>query len=237
MKLLFYFEKYQNAIIGTLLIHVLIFVWLNVQSVSFYVIQPKEKTIATIDYSIEEIQDNLEKEVDLETGQKIEMTNISSNFDQSKPLNQSQKNQLERDVMQELKDFEKEQFNELNKDNPVLMENEEIIKDKKNDNDILNKSAEKMATATAKYFVKDRHMTYQKIPSYLCNASGIVRLDIKLNQKGEITDTKINSKSTTTNNDCLIKNALEYTKKWRFNSDFNQNLRVSGWVEFVYLSQ
>ena len=46
MKLLFYYEKYQNAIIGTLLIHVLIFVWLNVQSVSFYVIQPKEKTIA-----------------------------------------------------------------------------------------------------------------------------------------------------------------------------------------------
>lgn len=237
MKLLFYFEKYQNAIIGTLLIHVLIFVWLNVQSVSFYVIQPKEKTIATIDYSIEEIQEDFEEKVDLGIGQEIEMTNISSNFDQNKPLDQSQKDQLEKDVVKELKNFEKEQFNKLNKDNPVLMENEEVIKDKKDDNETLNKSAEKLANATAKYFIKDRHMTYQKIPSYLCDANGIVRLDIKINQKGEVTDTKINSKFTTTNNDCLLKNALNYTKKWRFNSDFNQNLRVSGWVEFVYLSQ
>ena len=86
MKLLFYAEKYQNAIIGTLLIHVLIFVWLNIQSVSFYVLKPKEKTIATIDYrdfkiSKTEIKENLKGEK-----KEIEISNVASNFDQEKPL-------------------------------------------------------------------------------------------------------------------------------------------------------
>ena len=51
MKFLVLIEKHQNAIIGTLIIHVLIFVWLNIQNISFYVIQPKEKILATLDFT------------------------------------------------------------------------------------------------------------------------------------------------------------------------------------------
>ena len=50
MKFLVLIEKHQNAIIGTLIIHVLIFVWLNIQNISFYVIQPKEN-FATLDFT------------------------------------------------------------------------------------------------------------------------------------------------------------------------------------------
>ena len=80
-------------------------------------------------------------------------------------------------------------------------------------------------------------MTSQQIPSYICNEYGVVRLDIKVNQKGKVIYTKINPKFTTTNNVCLLQNAINYSKKWRFNSDFQQPQRVSGWIEFVYLSQ
>ena len=218
MKLLFYAEKYQNAIIGTLLIHVLIFVWLNIQSVSFYVLKPKEKTIATIDYrdfkiSKTEIKENLKGEK-----KEIEISNVASNFDQEKPLNSIQKEQLKNEVIKDLEKFEESQFNELKKDNPSLVKR-------------------KKTTAIAKYLVEGRHMVYQKIPSYLCNAYGTVKIDIKVNQKGEVTDCKINSENTDTKNECLLKNALDYTKKWRFNSNFDQNYRVSGWIEFVYLPQ
>ena len=51
MNFLVLIEKYQNAIIGALIVHVLIFVWLNVQNVSFYVIKPKEKIVATLDFT------------------------------------------------------------------------------------------------------------------------------------------------------------------------------------------
>ena len=235
MKLLFYVEKYQNAIIGTLIIHVLLFVWLNIQSVSFYVIKPKEKTITTIDYTDLEINKTKIKENLNGDKKEIEISNVASNFDQEKPLSASQKKQLELDVIKDLEKFEKNQFNELKKDNPTLIINDESIE--KNKNEVINKSVEKTTTAIAKYLVKGRHMIFQKIPSYLCNASGVVRIDIKVNQKGEVTDCKINSENTDTKNECLLKNALDYTKKWRFNSNFNQNQRVLGWVEFVYLPQ
>ena len=235
MKLLFYVEKYQNAIIGTLIIHVLLFVWLNIQSVSFYVIKPKEKTITTIDYTDLEINKAKIKENLIGDKKEIEISNVASNFDQEKPLSASQKKQLEFDVIKDLEKFEKNQFNELKKDNPTLIINDESIK--KNKNEVINKSVEKTTTAIAKYLVEGRHMIFQKIPSYLCNASGVVRIDIKVNQKGEVTDCKINSENTDTKNECLLKNAVDYTKKWRFNSNFNQNQRVLGWVEFVYLPQ
>ena len=235
MKLLFYAEKYQNAIIGTLLIHVLVFVWLNIQSVSFYVIKPKEKTVATIDYRDSELN-KLEIKKNLNEEKKvIEISNVASNFDQEKPLNASEKERLKNEVIKDLEKFEESQFNELEKDNPSLVLNNE--KEEKNKNEIINKSVEKKTTAIAKYLVEGRHMVYQKIPSYLCNAYGTVKIDIKVNQKGEVTDCKINSENTNTKNDCLLKNALDYTKKWRFNSNFNQNYKVSGWIEFVYLPQ
>tara|TARA_B100001287_G_scaffold42039_1_gene31100 strand:- start:2055 stop:2765 length:711 start_codon:yes stop_codon:yes gene_type:complete len=236
MKLLFYVEKYQNAILGTLLIHVLIFVWLNIQNVSFYVIKPIEKTVTIIDYSNEEIKEIIENENGSKNKDPIEFTNVSSNFDQTKSLNETQKKLLEKDVLEDLKKFEADEFKMLDADNPSLTQ-ATIESEKNNENEIFNKSAEKMSTATAKYFVKDRHMTYQKIPSYLCNSSGIVRIDIKVNQKGNIVDYKINYNNTNTKNECLIKNAINYTKQWRFNSNYNQNLRVPGWIEFVYLSQ
>ena len=51
MNFLVLLEKYQNAILGTLIVHILIFVWLNIQNVSFYIIQPKEKVLATLDFT------------------------------------------------------------------------------------------------------------------------------------------------------------------------------------------
>ena len=52
MNFLVLLEKHQNAILGTLIVHILIFVWLNIQNVSFYIIQPKEKVLATLDLSL-----------------------------------------------------------------------------------------------------------------------------------------------------------------------------------------
>ena len=54
MNFLVLLEKNQNAILGTLIVHILIFVWLNIQNVSFYIIQPKEKVLATLDFTAPE---------------------------------------------------------------------------------------------------------------------------------------------------------------------------------------
>ena len=79
-------------------------------------------------------------------------------------------------------------------------------------------------------------MIFQKIPSYLCNSTGLVRLNIKVNSKGLVTDCKIDNSLTTTDNECLIENAISYAYKWRFNQDFSKTQKQSGWIEFLYLS-
>ena len=88
-----------------------------------------------------------------------------------------------------------------------------------------------------KYFLKNRYTIRKKIPSYLCNNEGVVRLNVKVNQKGIITECSVNNEYSNTTNECLINSAINYVKKWKFNPDYNDSQKATGWIEFVYLSQ
>ena len=239
MNFLVLLEKHQNAILGTLIVHILIFVWLNIQNVSFYIIQPKEKVLATLDFTTPENNLIPKKSKENVTENEIVVTNAASNYDQEKDMSTSQKKALAEKVIEDVKEFEKKQFNDFGKDNPIIenspYENEKII-----DNSIsktVNKSLKKTSNATAKYFCENRNMILQKIPSYLCNQTGTVRLTIKVNPKGEVTDCKVDNSETNTSNQCLIENAINYAKNWKFNQDFSTTQRQEGWIEFIYLSQ
>jgi TonB family protein len=239
MNFLVLLEKYQNAILGTLIVHILIFVWLNIQNVSFYIIQPKEKVLATLDFTSPENNLNPKKSKENFTDNEIVVTNAASNYDQEKDMSASQKKALEEKVIEDVKEFEKKQFNDFGKDNPVK-DNSPLENEKIKDNSIsktVNKSLKKTSNATAKYFCENRNMILQKIPSYLCNQTGTVRLTIKVNPKGEVTDCKVDNSETSTSNQCLIENAINYAKNWKFNQDFSSTQRQEGWIEFIYLSQ
>jgi tRNA pseudouridine55 synthase len=239
MNFLVLLEKHQNAILGTLIVHILIFVWLNIQNVSFYIIQPKEKILATLDFTTTE--NNLIQKESKEnfSNNEVIVTNAASNYDQEKDISSSQKKVLAEKVIEEVKKFEKNQFNDFGKDNPVIdnspRENENS-KDK-SVNKTVNKSIKKTSNATAKYFCENRNMILQKIPSYLCDQTGKVRLTIKVNPKGEVTDCRVNNLETNTDSQCLIENAINYAKNWKFNQDFSSTQRQEGWIEFIYLSQ
>ena len=239
MNFLVLLEKHQNAILGTLIVHILIFVWLNIQNVSFYIIQPKEKVLATLDFTNTENNLNPKKSKENFTDNEIVVTNAASNYDQEKDMSASQKKALAEKVIEDVKQFEKKQFNDFGKDNPVI-DNSPHENEKIKDNSIsktVNKSLKKTSNATAKYFCENRNMILQKIPSYLCNQTGTVRLTIKVNPKGEVTDCKVDNSETNTSNQCLIENAINYAKNWKFNQDFSSTQRQEGWIEFIYLSQ
>ena len=236
MNFLVLIEKYQNAIIGALIVHVLIFVWLNVQNVSFYVIQPKEKIVATLDFTEKLVGPTAESRINNSLIEDVELTNSASNYDQKKEISASQKEYLSQEVIDEVKNYEKKQFDDFGKDNPTIKEKakvQEIVAENK----IVNKSLGKTSNATAKYFCKDRNMRVQQIPSYMCNETGTVRLNIKVSPKGEVTDCKIDDALSNTSNSCLLKNALNYAKNWKFNQDFSKTQKQIGWIEFIYISQ
>ena len=239
MNFLVLLEKHQNAILGTLIVHILIFVWLNIQNVSFYIIQPKEKILTTLDFTSPEnnlITKDLKESF---SNNEVVVTNAASNYDRAKDMSASQKKALAEKVVVDVKKFEKKQFNDFGKDNPII-ENSLQENEKTRDNSeskTVNKSLKKTSSATAKYFCENRNMILQKIPSYLCNQTGKVRLNIKVNPKGEVTDCRVDNSETNTSNNCLIENAINYAKNWKFNQDFSSTQRQEGWIEFIYLSQ
>lgn len=239
MNFLVLLEKHQNAILGTLIVHILIFVWLNIQNVSFYIIQPKEKVLATLDFTTPENNLIPKESKEVFSNNEVVVTNAASNYNQEKDMSASQKKALAEKVIQDVKKFEKKQFNDFGKDNPVI-DNSHLENEKIKENSIsktVNKSLKKTSNATAKYFCENRNMILQKIPSYLCNQTGKVRLTIKVNPKGEVTDCKVDDSETNTSNQCLIENAINYAKNWKFNQDFSSTQRQEGWIEFIYLSQ
>ena len=235
MNFLVLLEKHQNAILGTLIVHILIFVWLNIQNVSFYVIQPKEKILATLDFTTSENNLIIKDSKENSSNNEVKVANAASNYGQEKEMTASQKKALAQRVINDVKNFEKKQFNDFGKDNPVI-ENSKKVKEN-SDNKIVNKSLKKTSNATAKYFCENRNMIIQKIPSYLCNETGTVRLNIKVNQKGEVIDCRVDNTTTNTSNECLIENAINYAKNWKFNQNFSSTQRQVGWIEFIYLSQ
>jgi TonB family protein len=239
MNFLVLLEKHQNAILGTLIVHILIFVWLNIQNVSFYIIQPKEKVLATLDFTTSKNNLIPKKSKENFSDNEIVVTNAASNYDQEKDMSAFQKKVLAEKVIEDVKEFEKKQFNDFGKDNPVI-DNSPHENEKIKDSSIsktVNKSIKKSSNATAKYFCENRNMILQKIPSYLCNQTGTVRLTIKVNPRGEVTDCKVDNSETNTSNQCLIENAINYAKNWKFNQDFSRTQRQEGWIEFIYLSQ
>ena len=148
MKFLALIEKNQNAIIGALIIHVLVFVWLNIQNISFYVIQPKEKTIATFDFTEITKQINNIDDKGNEPIAPIKLTNAASNYDQNQELSASQKQQLEQQIINEVKNYEQSQFQELGEDNPILKSKNFLESKKNQEDDILYKSLAKSSSAT-----------------------------------------------------------------------------------------
>lgn len=53
-------------------------------------------------------------------------------------------------------------------------------------------------------------------PIYTCDSRGKVVVNIVVNDQGEVIETSVNKKSSTTSNECLIDNALEYAMGARF---------------------
>ena len=102
MNFLVLLEKHQNAILGTLIVHILIFVWLNIQNVSFYIIQPKEKVLATLDFTVPENNLIPKETKENYSDNEVEVTNAASNYEQEKDMSASQKKALEDKVIEEV---------------------------------------------------------------------------------------------------------------------------------------
>lgn len=95
----------------------------------------------------------------------------------------------------------------FNKANDVL-----AMHSKKDENTQNNK-----ANSSVSFSLSNRDKIKLPPPIYLCEVSGKIVINITVNEYGQVTDTYINSSSSSTNQ-CLIDTALEYAKNAVFSS-------------------
>jgi len=71
--------------------------------------------------------------------------------------------------------------------------------------------------SSSSYILKDRKVV-GKLPNpvYTCNGSGKVVVKIEVNQNGYVYNTKIDKRKSTTRNECLFDNAIQYARKALF---------------------
>ena len=244
MNILDAIVKYNHGIIGTLAVHMILFVWFNVENMSFTVINPKEKVVAVLDYlddspqiEIDETSLDLpdivsEKAKNVTANANLEKTTFTSSFDTEK---------ADQQVLDELKKLEADEFENIRLDNPKLIEeqnstiNQQLIDEQAQENK--EASFGKDVIATASYSLKGRTALIKKIPSYQCKQQGVVRIRIKVSQKGKVVFYEVDPNLSSTNSECLVSSALNYAKQWRFSQDFEDELKKSGWVEFKFIKQ
>jgi len=249
MKILNIIEKYNYGIIGTLAIHMILFIWFNIGNMSFTIIDPPEKTIAVLDYTkdmSEEKIKQLEQEKLDQNSNPNNIKNVTANqeLDETKFSNQSpiDKQRAEQEAIENIKKYESEEKRKASADNPTLNKNalnenstDPNLFKKDENNDIASYGLN--IVATAKFYVPSRNALYKKIPSYKCKNEGTVRILVKVSREGKVVHLEIDEEHTNTINVCLRRQALEYAAKWRFSQNWNDEIKKQGWIEFNYLAQ
>lgn len=250
MNILDFIEKHKFGILGTIALHIVIFIWLNIQIVEYGVYEPKERVVVTLDYTNEEPEQEQPEEVFDENGNLVpsNIMNVTANANQEKTTYTDEnfsKTQADQDVWNELKQLEANEKNKINENRDTQEENPKENNEKTINQNLVKEDADKNENASygadtkaiTSYSLKGRKPLDDPAPSYKCKGQGVVVVDIKVNQKGEVILRTINEARTTTQNDCLRTEALNYSKRWRFTQDFNDSMRKSGWIMFTYVAQ
>ncbi len=259
MAIFDFIEKHKFGIIGTIAFHILLFIWLNLHLVQLDVYVPKEKVLAVLDFTEEQEDDTPQPEMPQpvdENGNPIEsnVMNVAADATQEKTTytnqanNNFSKSKADQEVWDMLKGIEAEEYAKINAGKESSSSEESSSNDKEHrqiDPSLIKNDAKENNNAsfgadiiaTANYSLKGRKPLHQDKPSYLCRSEGKVRIIIKVNQKGEVISRTIDEAKTTTQNDCLRTAALQYSKKWKFNQNFSDPMRLEGWIEFTYMAQ
>ncbi|MEN8137725.1 MAG: hypothetical protein ABFR62_04760 [Bacteroidota bacterium] len=88
--------------------------------------------------------------------------------------------------------------------------------------------------STINYYLKNRYSDKLPNPIYTCINGGLIYIDIKVNQQGQVTDVNYNRSKSSTSNECLKETALKYAKRAKFNSDFSAKETQKGYITYQF---
>ena len=89
-------------------------------------------------------------------------------------------------------------------------------------------------SSTINYYLKGRYHDKLPNPIYTCIDGGFVYINIRVNQKGIVTDASYNRSKSKTTNECLIETALKYAKRAKFNSNYKAKEIQKGYITYDF---
>ncbi len=102
------------------------------------------------------------------------------------------------------------QNEEITEEDEVVLESEVKNEEEKPDEETNNRNS------SLTYNLKGRKSLELPNPVYTCNGSGRVVVKIEVNKNGYVTTAKVDKKSSTTRNECLFDNAIDYARQALF---------------------
>jgi len=222
-----YIEKYKALIITSLIAGIVAFGMFSIQltntkdaiAETFYEIEPK--TEEDIQKELEEIQDLKSPTTNKAFNEDQEYKKLMKNFktisadDFEKTTKRLEENKAEIEKIETATNSEY-------RTNEAYALKQKDTKSYKKLQDLLDKKQNGIAEhakggSTLSYSLKDRRLLSYDTPRYLCETSGKIIVNIKVDNTGNVFEAYING-SSNSNNECLIEHAIAYAKSVRFNT-------------------
>lgn len=226
-----------NGILGTIIFHmvlVLLFLTIKIGNV-----RRKQVDIIPIEFDekLVDIQDFLEKIDNLPVNIEPLEEEVSRNIAVNVASQLNKKISTEKYIEQIMKE---EGIDNLQQylDRTLPDKGNISYTDKENMNDSSESVPDKEYTGPTNvtYYLENRMKQYLPIPVYTCKGGGLVVVNIEVSQKGNVISTSI-SEDSETNDECLVKTAIKYASRTKFNSDFNALPRQKGYIMYQFIPQ
>ncbi|WP_299116271.1 hypothetical protein [uncultured Winogradskyella sp.] len=221
-----FIEKYKAVLITSLITGIVAFGMFSIQlsntkeliAETIYEIEPK--TEEDIQKELEEIQDLKSPTTNKAYNEDEEYKKLMKNFktisadDFEKTTKRLEDNKAEREAeINNNSNIETHKAYALKQNETESYKKLQNLLDKKQ-NGIAEHAA---GGSTLSYSLKDRRLLSYDTPRYLCEISGKIVVNIKVDNTGNVFEAYING-SSNSNNECLIEHAIAYAKSVRFNT-------------------
>lgn len=193
-----------------------------------------------VELQIFEIVELVDPEMLSESGQEAanEIKNVNSEMTDTRVSYSAQK-QIAEDTYQDLKDLERQFFEDAAaKRDPTEDFAADIPKEKEREMyEYAGKSFSGPVMVEYDLNTPVRKHMVKNVPVYKCEGSGMITVNITVNQMGTVVSADVNPSKSTTLNDCLISEALESSKKWVFDSSFSHPKKQQGVIIYRFQAQ
>jgi len=191
--------------------------------------KPKEAT-----YAVEFVDDNFDFK-DLKPEKKPELPDIQKYIHKKYQTNMASNALQDEKSFEEFRQHHEQALKEFyeNREKTQKIDAGEQTPPKKQEH---KKEVRFTGNSNIRYFIKNRQDIFMSNPLYTCPEymSGLVVVDVSIDQSGKVVKAKYNPEKSTTKAECLIESAINAAYESFFNADNTAPVVQSGYITYNF---